>query len=1369
MSKKLIHLVYFVLAVGLVSSVSVASAGTIVYWRFDDVGDADIEQWGPVAAGNPLPDSDGQTIWRKAAHDHSGNGNHLTTWEYAWAGFEWSSDVGETIVPLTGASNALSMVNTGDWPASMTWSEQSSPSGTDIEGITPATFTIEASFKMNVLGGYHTIVGRDGMNAVSGDPAPAPLYFQIRPNNVVAVQFADLDGYAHVAESPINAVTTGQWYHMVAVSDGSTLSLYLNYALVAQTDMTISGSTNTALAIGSGSGADWEAGTWTVSRGLFNGGHVDRVYGYVDEVRISDTALAMSEFLFIPVKASNPHPSDGASTDGYTYQDDVYEMLEFTAGLDAVKHTGYFSANEQDVIDRIEDANIGQPPYPQYPTRFYIGLSITPPYKPSLVRGTWYYWCVDEIDDEGQLWPGDVWSFYLGTKKASDATPTDGQRFLSLTPTLSWGSGVGAEEHDIFFGTSFAAVNDANFWDADPEFKATQLIGDEDWEPVADGGLTLNYDTDYYWRIDEIAGRIFPTVRGEWVKGDVWKFTTMPDIPITDANLVGWWKLDDENSGTTVPDYSGHDNHGTINGDPEWVGGMIGGALELDGTDDHVALPIGSVISSLTNSTFMTWVDFSNAGGSWQRIFDFGSNTTAYMFLTPRIGLDGAMRFAITIGGGGAAEQMATAPSTLPSGWYNVAVTINADNDTIGLYLDGSLVAENTAATLTPSDLGNTTNNWLGRSQYSADAYFDGSLDDFRIYDYALSQSELRRAAAPPEAWSPSPANGTLVDPTEFVECTWRAGGDAAQHRVYWCVGDDPNLLALVATKPLAEPNYDPGTLAFETSYCWRVDEVNGLDVVTGNVWKFSTVREAGMGSILVEQWLNLLDLAAGNDLRDLTDDPRYPDNPDTSYEVPSFDSGTGLADNYGGRIHGWLIPDTTGDYRFWLTTDDAGELWLNPDSADPSGAELIAYIPADNWADPYTWNTHTTQDSNNVAGGLIHLEADQRYYICGLWKEGTGSDHCQVAWQGPDQPLAPVNGSDDAVIDGYYLMPFTRLWASNPKPRHRQELSAEDVTLLSWRPGIEAATHDVYFGTSLSDVNESATPVATGLALDVNYYDPNPGPFDVNSEPITWETSYFWRIDEVNGSDIWTGGIWWFRTTNYALLDDFESYLYAGGSGDPNGVRYVWKDGWSFFPAVKSGSNLMLGGIDEQPRPYLHYNGYNPHPAEDQGMVFYYDNDGNTSVPGWPGYVYSAPKYSELEAATTGINGLGVGRDWLRQDLRSLSLWFRGHPTRDGSFSYTGSGLGPYTATIISDGTDIWNVGPNPYHDEFHYAYLSLLGSGGYVGAANIIARIDSVEDTDPWAKAGVMMRESLAVDSNHAMVVVTPGSGVSFQYRDV
>lgn len=285
---------------------SVASAATVAYWRFDDVGDADIEQWGPVAAGNPMPDSDGQTVWRKAAHDHSGNGNDLTTWEWDWAGFNWSDDVPAAQVPLTGTANNLSMASTGGCcPAAMTWSEQSLPGGVDIETITPAAFTIEASFKptYNPADGYHTIVGRDGMNVatVLNDPAKAPLYFSTRPGASVAIEFSDVAGNTWQAVSEPGVVTADQWYSMVGVSDGSTLSLYLDNVLVAQTAIN---SADPSLAVGLGSGGDWEAGTWSVARGLWNGGHVDRLYGFIDEVRISDTALDPSHFLAVPEPAT---------------------------------------------------------------------------------------------------------------------------------------------------------------------------------------------------------------------------------------------------------------------------------------------------------------------------------------------------------------------------------------------------------------------------------------------------------------------------------------------------------------------------------------------------------------------------------------------------------------------------------------------------------------------------------------------------------------------------------------------------------------------------------------------------------------------------------------------------------------------------------------------------------------------------------------------------------------------------------------------------------------------------------------------------------------------------------------------------------
>jgi hypothetical protein len=109
------------------------------------------------------------------------------------------------------------------------------------------------------------------------------------------------------------------------------------------------------------------------------------------------------------------------------------------------------------------------------------------------------------------------------------------------------------------------------------------------------------------------------------------------------------------------------------------------------------------------------------------------------MFLTPTNG--STIRFAITTGGSGA-EQRINGTSALPTGvWTHVAVTKSGNVGT--LYVNGAQVGQNTSMSLSPSSLGNTTNNWIGRSQYSADPFLDGQIDDFRIYNRALSAAEV--------------------------------------------------------------------------------------------------------------------------------------------------------------------------------------------------------------------------------------------------------------------------------------------------------------------------------------------------------------------------------------------------------------------------------------------------------------------------------------------------------------------------------------------------------------------------------------------------------------------------------------------------
>jgi hypothetical protein len=110
------------------------------------------------------------------------------------------------------------------------------------------------------------------------------------------------------------------------------------------------------------------------------------------------------------------------------------------------------------------------------------------------------------------------------------------------------------------------------------------------------------------------------------------------------------------------------------------------------------------------------------------------------MFLTPRCGGSGTVRFAITTGGGGA-EQQINSSSTLSTGVrHEVAVTLSGNTGV--MYLDGSPVGTNSSMTLNPMMLGITTNNYIGKSQYS-DPYLNGSLDEFRIYNRALTASEV--------------------------------------------------------------------------------------------------------------------------------------------------------------------------------------------------------------------------------------------------------------------------------------------------------------------------------------------------------------------------------------------------------------------------------------------------------------------------------------------------------------------------------------------------------------------------------------------------------------------------------------------------
>lgn len=194
----------------------------------------------------------------------------------------------------------------------------------------------------------------------------------------------------------------------------------------------------------------------------------------------------------------------------------------------------------------------------------------------------------------------------------------------------------------------------------------------------------------------------------------------------------------DEASGTTSADASGHGRTATLNGGAAFAPGRLGNGVTFSGSSQYVALPTG-ILSGATSFTFSAWVRLDTVT-TWCRVFDFGTGTGVNMFLTARSSA-GTARFAITTNGNGG-EQRINAPSALPTGaWTHVAVTLSGGTGII--YVNKAEVARAAAITLNPASLGSTTKNWIGRSQYAADPYLDGIVDDVRVYARALSASEI--------------------------------------------------------------------------------------------------------------------------------------------------------------------------------------------------------------------------------------------------------------------------------------------------------------------------------------------------------------------------------------------------------------------------------------------------------------------------------------------------------------------------------------------------------------------------------------------------------------------------------------------------
>ena len=749
-----------------------------------------------------------------------------------------------------------------------------------------------------------------------------------------------------------------------------------------------------------------------------------------------------------------------------------------------------------------------------------------------------------------------------------------------------------------------------------------------------------------------------------------------------DADLVGWWKLD-ETSGTIAHDASGNGNDGTLNGDPVWVIGKTDGALLLDGDGDYV--DIGSVgISGIDTRTIAGWARASTTAiPSWTTVFGFtpdGSTEGTYF----DVAVDDVGNYVVNVQG------WAGVFAPVDTEWHHFTVTYTGSGGS--WYLDGQYidVSEGAVGTIDQVRIG---------ARLEDNKFFPGIVDDVRIYNKPLTIEEIQKLMAGPIAYNPVPADGALYMDI-WVNLGWLPGNTAASHDVYfgenfddvndsagstfqgnqtamyflagapgspypdglvpgttyywrideveadgttvhkgeiwnftvpsksayfpdpaegakfidtdaelsWTPGfgaklhtvyfgdnfDDVNNAADGIPKPLI--GHSPGPLEPGKTYHWRVDEFDSVNTYKGAVWSFTT---AGPGGGIRGDYFKGMDLR-NHTLRRI--DPQINFNWGDGEPDPSVG-----ANNFSVRWTGEVEAAFTEKYTFYTNTDDGVRLWVD-------GKQLVN-----------DWTDHGVEENS----GAIDLVAGQFYTIVMEYYENGGGAAAQLHWSSPRTPKQ--------LIPQAALSPPIR--ARNPNPPNGA-INVKHARILKWTAGDHAVSHQVYFGTDKEAVSnaDNGSPEYKGPSeLGAENYDPG---------LLEWDTTYFWRIDEVNDSDPnspWIGNLWSFTTANFPVIDDFEDY-----DARNDQIWWAWKDGLGYAahdnePAYPgNGTGSAVG--DESTASFTEETIV--HGAR-QSMPLSYDNNKQ-------GY----SNYSEAELT------LSHPRDWTEKDPNELSLWFHGDST---------------------------------------------------------------------------------------------------------
>ncbi|MCP4451238.1 MAG: LamG domain-containing protein, partial [Planctomycetes bacterium] len=300
------------------------------------------------------------------------------------------------------------------------------------------------------------------------------------------------------------------------------------------------------------------------------------------------------------------------------------------------------------------------------------------------------------------------------------------------------------------------------------------------------------------------------------------------------ADLILHWTLD-ETSGTVAKDSSGNGNDGVVGGTANWVAGNNRGALDFDASSTYIEQSDALVTGNCTIALWMMPRDLPYGsdyrsimhGDVWEAgcIHGHLRANTSFINFEPN--------------GGGAVSSTTECVS---DEWYHAVAAFDVDTGEGKLYVNG--VLEHTSS-------GVSSSLYIGALNFGSwtrtRRFFDGPMDDIRIYDHAVTAEEVPAIMAGigvEMAAEPSPED-EQVDVIRDATLTWEPGELAGTHNVY--VGtsfEDVNAATVPTASDLSENSFATDRLEFGQTYYWRVDEVNGTPdktVFKGDVWSFTT------------------------------------------------------------------------------------------------------------------------------------------------------------------------------------------------------------------------------------------------------------------------------------------------------------------------------------------------------------------------------------------------------------------------------------------------------------------------------------------------------------------------------------------------